>query len=96
MTTIRVHANAATHLNESQVRPPDDRLTPPLRAAHSNCSVLSVTPDWSIFSARSAAIWAMSAKKNYLGTPYLHGEETLAEIGKSYNVSGWTIVRLAE
>jgi hypothetical protein len=22
------------------------------------------------------------------------GEETLAEIGKSYNVSGWTIVRL--
>jgi hypothetical protein len=24
-----------------------------------------------------------------------HGEETLAEIGKSYNVSGWTIARLA-
>ena len=24
-----------------------------------------------------------------------HGEETLAEIGKSYNVSGWTISRLA-
>ncbi len=23
-----------------------------------------------------------------------HGEETLAEIGRSYNVSGWTIVRL--
>jgi DNA invertase Pin-like site-specific DNA recombinase len=23
-----------------------------------------------------------------------HGEETLAEIGKSYNVSGWTIARL--
>ena len=23
-----------------------------------------------------------------------HGEETLAEIGKSYNVSGWTISRL--
>jgi hypothetical protein len=22
-----------------------------------------------------------------------HGEETLAEIGRSYNVSGWTIVR---
>jgi DNA invertase Pin-like site-specific DNA recombinase len=25
-----------------------------------------------------------------------HGEETLAEIGRSYNVSGWTISRLAE
>ena len=24
-----------------------------------------------------------------------HGEETLAEIGKSYNVSGWTIARLS-
>jgi DNA invertase Pin-like site-specific DNA recombinase len=24
-----------------------------------------------------------------------HGEETLAEIGRSYNVSGWTISRLA-
>jgi DNA invertase Pin-like site-specific DNA recombinase len=24
-----------------------------------------------------------------------HGEETLAEIGRSYNVSGWTIARLA-
>jgi hypothetical protein len=24
-----------------------------------------------------------------------HGEETLAEIGKSYNVSGWTISRVA-
>jgi DNA invertase Pin-like site-specific DNA recombinase len=24
-----------------------------------------------------------------------HGEETLAEIGKSYNVIGWTISRLA-
>jgi DNA invertase Pin-like site-specific DNA recombinase len=24
-----------------------------------------------------------------------HGEATLAEIGKSYNVSGWTIARLA-
>jgi DNA invertase Pin-like site-specific DNA recombinase len=23
-----------------------------------------------------------------------HGEETLAEIGRSYNVSGWTIARL--
>jgi hypothetical protein len=23
-----------------------------------------------------------------------HGEETLAEIGRSYNVSGWTISRL--
>jgi hypothetical protein len=23
-----------------------------------------------------------------------HGEETLAEIGKGYNVSGWTIARL--
>jgi DNA invertase Pin-like site-specific DNA recombinase len=23
-----------------------------------------------------------------------HGDETLAEIGKSYNVSGWTISRL--
>ncbi len=23
-----------------------------------------------------------------------HGEETLVEIGKSYNVSGWTIARL--
>ena len=23
------------------------------------------------------------------------GEETLAEIGRSYNVSGWTILRLA-
>ena len=24
-----------------------------------------------------------------------HGEETLAEIGRSYNLSGWTIARLA-
>jgi DNA invertase Pin-like site-specific DNA recombinase len=24
-----------------------------------------------------------------------HGNETLAEIGRSYNVSGWTIARLA-
>ncbi len=24
-----------------------------------------------------------------------HGEETLAEIGRSYNVSGWTIARLS-
>jgi DNA invertase Pin-like site-specific DNA recombinase len=24
-----------------------------------------------------------------------HGDETLAEIGRSYNVSGWTISRLA-
>jgi hypothetical protein len=24
-----------------------------------------------------------------------HGVETLAEIGRSYNVSGWTIARLA-
>jgi hypothetical protein len=24
-----------------------------------------------------------------------HGEETLAEIGRSYNVSGWTISRLS-
>jgi DNA invertase Pin-like site-specific DNA recombinase len=24
-----------------------------------------------------------------------HGEETLAEIGRSYNVSGWTIGRLS-
>jgi hypothetical protein len=24
-----------------------------------------------------------------------HGEKTLAEIGRSYNVSGWTIARLA-
>jgi hypothetical protein len=24
-----------------------------------------------------------------------HGEEALAEIGRSYNVSGWTISRLA-
>ena len=23
-----------------------------------------------------------------------HGEETLAEIGRSYNVSGWTIARI--
>jgi DNA invertase Pin-like site-specific DNA recombinase len=23
-----------------------------------------------------------------------HGEQTLAEIGRSYNVSGWTIARL--
>jgi hypothetical protein len=26
--------------------------------------------------------------------PRDHGEETLAEIGRSYNVSGWTIGRL--
>ena len=25
-----------------------------------------------------------------------HGEETLAEIGRSYNVSGWTISRLTQ
>ncbi len=25
---------------------------------------------------------------------YHHGEETLAEIGRSYNVLGWTIARL--
>jgi hypothetical protein len=25
-----------------------------------------------------------------------HGEETLAEIGRSYNVSGWTVSRLTE
>ncbi len=25
-----------------------------------------------------------------------HGKETLAEIGRSYNVSGWTILRLAK
>ena len=25
-----------------------------------------------------------------------HGEETAAEIGKSYNVSGWTIARLCQ
>ncbi len=25
-----------------------------------------------------------------------HGAETLAEIGRSYNVSGWTISRLAQ
>jgi DNA invertase Pin-like site-specific DNA recombinase len=25
-----------------------------------------------------------------------HGEETLAEIGRTYNISGWTIPRLAE
>ena len=24
-----------------------------------------------------------------------HGEETLAEIGRSYNVSGWTFARLS-
>jgi hypothetical protein len=25
-----------------------------------------------------------------------HGDETLAEIGRSYNVSGWTISRLVK
>jgi DNA invertase Pin-like site-specific DNA recombinase len=25
-----------------------------------------------------------------------HGDETLAEIGRSYNVSGWTIARLVQ
>jgi hypothetical protein len=25
-----------------------------------------------------------------------HGEETLAEIGRSYNISGWTISRLTQ
>ncbi len=29
-----------------------------------------------------------------VGSSRDHGEETLAEIGRSYNVSGWTISRL--
>jgi hypothetical protein len=42
-------------------------------------------------STRSTSSWARLGA----GKRRDHGEQTLAEIGRSYNVSGWTIARLA-
>ena len=48
----------------------------------------SVCP--SRFDLHSLATWRGEAVKRRD-----HDDETLAEIGRSYNVSGWTIARLA-
>jgi hypothetical protein len=51
-------------------------------------------------SARRLHLAAVGAHASYRFFEFLfddrdHGEETLAEIGRSYNVSGWTVSRLA-